>query len=215
VLDDGQQARVVAMYGKTYCQRAHLRCPLVIICDYQRAIAISMAGFGMFGKHPSMSKVSICTSPSALRSRYVESRNAGTSRVRGNWNCPGRGWLAAKYHARPAFPRMARIGCRVPGAIGRTFFHLSARIAGSITLFALKRTHGVFCPPCGSKRPYWYKPRSFYSVLYRPTLVGARGCTRLHDIFMCTLLAVFLKLPASKFSGDDLAIAGVFVIHAI
>ena len=38
VLDVGQQTRVVAMYGKTYCQRAHLRCPLVIMCDYQRAI---------------------------------------------------------------------------------------------------------------------------------------------------------------------------------
>ena len=29
---------VVAMYGKTYCQRVHLRCPLVIMCDCQRAI---------------------------------------------------------------------------------------------------------------------------------------------------------------------------------
>ena len=38
VLDVSQQTRVVDMYGKTYCQRVHLRCPLVIMCDCQRAI---------------------------------------------------------------------------------------------------------------------------------------------------------------------------------
>ena len=40
-VSSGEQTRVVAMYSMAQeidCQRAHLRCPLVIMCDYQREI---------------------------------------------------------------------------------------------------------------------------------------------------------------------------------